>query len=143
MYLNDDKLYGDSGDDRLYGDAGNDSLTGGSGNDYLVGSSFSYQGTGEADILTSGSTGDRDIFVTLSFLLTSGIKKILPFRSFIFSLGKATSFRALPSAPLASTYFLPSFSQNFNLKAGSKLKLSQKLSYIEPLIFDFEEIIKI
>ncbi len=83
------------------------------------------------------------IFVTLSFLLTSGIKKIPPFRSFIFSLGKATSFRALPSAPLASTYFLPSFSQNFNLKAGSKLKLSQKLSYIEPLIFDFEEIIKI
>ena len=38
-------------------------MTGGSGNDYLVDSSFSYQGTGEADILTSGSTGDRDIFV--------------------------------------------------------------------------------
>ncbi|MBE9077570.1 M10 family metallopeptidase C-terminal domain-containing protein [Romeria aff. gracilis LEGE 07310] len=58
-----DTLYGENGNDTLTGGKGNDYLVGGLGDDYLNGTDYSAQGTGERDILRSGSFGDRDIFV--------------------------------------------------------------------------------
>ncbi|NEP20477.1 MAG: calcium-binding protein, partial [Leptolyngbya sp. SIO4C1] len=61
-----------AGHDRVYAGAGNDTITGGKGNDYLVGglnndvingTSYAAQGTGERDILVSGSLQDQDLFV--------------------------------------------------------------------------------
>ncbi|MGK7894235.1 MAG: calcium-binding protein [Xenococcus sp. (in: cyanobacteria)] len=57
-----DYLYGGSGNDRLYSHSGNDHLYGGSGNDTLSGTSYNSQGTGERDVMTSGSYSDQDLF---------------------------------------------------------------------------------
>ncbi|MBT9312401.1 M10 family metallopeptidase C-terminal domain-containing protein [Leptothoe kymatousa] len=58
-----DYVVGDSGDDVMAGGAGSDILIGGWGNDTINGTTYVSQGTGERDILTSGSYGDRDTFV--------------------------------------------------------------------------------
>ena len=58
-----DYINGSGGDDQLIGGRGNDTIVGGFGNDRINGSSYTSQGTGERDILISGSMGDSDTFV--------------------------------------------------------------------------------
>lgn len=67
-----DRILGNDGIDTIRGNAGNDNLTGGrgtdvvvggSGDDTLTGTDFVARGVGERDLLTSGSTLDRDLFV--------------------------------------------------------------------------------
>ncbi|MEO0986673.1 MAG: S8 family serine peptidase [Cyanobacteria bacterium J06639_14] len=58
-----DTVDGGAGRDTLFGGTGNDTLTGGLGNDILNGTNYAAQGTGERDILFSGSQQDEDVFV--------------------------------------------------------------------------------
>ena len=59
----DDTVNAGSGNDYILGGSGNDNIVGGLGNDYISGTVHSAQGTGERDILISGSFGDTDTFV--------------------------------------------------------------------------------
>lgn len=59
----DDTIDAGSGNDYILGGIGNDTIVGGWGNDYLNGTVHAAQGTGERDILVSGTMADTDTFV--------------------------------------------------------------------------------
>ncbi len=58
-----DRLWGSGGHDYLLGGSGHDVIVGGLGNDRINGTAHAFQGTGERDILISGSLSDRDTFI--------------------------------------------------------------------------------